>query len=223
MPFARLLGLPLAALLLFAAWPADLALASSEPTPFSARYRLQVSGWPDVTIEHRLAQEGHYWLSEMQASIAMASGEERSRFMVDDTGVQSLHYSSGYSLLGIGDRYSLASDTLRELPDRQTALFLLSQRAHGDQCAATCRLTYQDHRGDRERLRFRVLPRQHLSVPAGDFEALTIEATNPDEPGRRLMLRFHPELPGLLLAADYHRDGERRSRLTLTSLEHSSP
>ena len=33
-----------------------------------------------------------------------------------------------------------------------------------------------------------------------------------------MIFSFHPELPGLLLAMEYQRDGERRSRLALTEL-----
>lgn len=223
MPFARRLRPSLAALLLSASLSPGLVFGSGEPTPFTARYHLELRGWPDATIDHRLVREGHHWLNELRASLALARGEERSRFVIDGDGVQSLHYASGYSLLGMSARYRLAPDALGERPDRLTALFTLSRQAAAGECRDTCRLDYQDHEGEKEQLEYRVRERAPLRVPAGDFEALTVEAHAPDKPGRRLVLRFHPELPGLLLAADYHRDGERRSRLLLTALERPQP
>ncbi|TFH86284.1 hypothetical protein EQG41_13085 [Billgrantia azerbaijanica] len=196
---------------------------ASEPVPFAARYRLEVRGGPDATIDHRLAREGHHWLSAMRGTAALARGEERSRFVIAGDDVQPLYYASGYSLLGMGQRYRLTPDALRERPDRLTALFTLSRRAAAGACTDTCRLAYQDHRGDEETLEYRILARERLSLPAGDFETVPVEATHPDKPDRRLVLHFHPELPGLLLAADYYRKGERRSRLTLIALDTGPP
>lgn len=197
------------------------AAEPTPPTPFSARYQLEVSGWPNATIDHRLSHEGGHWQSQMQASVAVAQGSERSRFIVEDDSVRALHYSSDYSLLGIGDHYRLSPDDLTRLPDRQTALFELSRRAlDGMHCesGAGCRLDYLDHRGRPERIDYRLLAPTTLSLPAGDFTAVTIEATEPDKPERRLVFHFHPELPGLLLSMEYHRDGKRRSRLALSDL-----
>jgi len=194
-----------------------------DPMPFAARYQLEVHGKPDVTIDHRLVREGRHWLNIMRGTAALARGEERSRFAIHGDDVLPLHYASGYSLLGIGKRYRLLPDSLRQRPDRLTALFALSRQAAASACTATCRLDYQDHRGDEETLEYRILARERLSLPAGDFETVPVEATHPGKPDRRLVLRFHPELPGLLLAADYYRKGERRSRLTLTALDTGTP
>ncbi len=190
------------------------------PRPFAARYRLEVKGWPGADVAHRLTREGDHWQSLMETGIRIAHGSERSRFRVEQNGVRALHYASGYTLLGVGDTYRLEADALTTLPDRQTALFALSRRALGGDCAAgeTCRIRYLDHKGREEVLDFRILGPESLSLPAGTFEALTVEANEPDEPDRRLVFRFHPTLPGLLLAVDYHRDGERRSRLSLSEL-----
>ncbi|MFY0992048.1 hypothetical protein [Halomonas sp. C05BenzN] len=188
--------------------------------PFEASYRLEIRGWPDAMIAHRLSRESGHWQSRMQAAIAVARGSERSRFIISPEGVRSVNYASGYSLLGIGGDYRLGSDELAERPDRQAALFELSRRALNGDCQppSRCRLTYLDHRGRREQLDYRILDREPLEVPAGEFEAVRVEAIDPDAPGRRLLFSFHPEVPGLLLAVEYHRDGQRKSRLSLTEL-----
>ncbi len=188
------------------------------PRPFVAHYQLSVSGWPNATIEHRLSHEGDIWHSQMQARIAVATGSERSRFVVEPDGIRSVAYASGYSLLGIGKAYRLGPDELATLPDRQAALFELSRRAARGDCQPRCRLRYQDHRGEEERLLVRHLGPRQVTLPAGDFETIVMEITEPDEPDRRLVFGFHPTLPGLLLTMEYHRDGERRSRLSLSSL-----
>ncbi|MBZ0329439.1 hypothetical protein KZO25_03815 [Halomonas sp. ANAO-440] len=191
------------------------------PQPFDARYRLEVSGWPNASIEHRLIRDNHHWQSRMNASIAVARGNERSRFFLTPDGVRSVNYASGYSLLGIGGDYRLGSDELSELPDRQAALFDLSLSALNGSCQeeAGCRLVYQDHRGREESLDYRVHDRETLSLPAGKFEAVKVEVMDPETPDRTMTFHFHPELPGLLLAVDYRRDGKRKSRLRLTSLD----
>jgi len=186
--------------------------------PFVAHYQLAVSGWPDATIEHRLTREGNAWQSLMQARIPVATGSERSRFIVAPGGIRSVAYESGYSLLGIGKAYRLGPDELAKLPDRQAALFALSRRAARGDCQPRCRLRYQDHQGEEETLLVRHLGPRQVSLPAGDFEAVVVEITEPDEPDRRLVFGFHPTIPGLLLTMEYHRDGERRSRLSLSSL-----
>ncbi|RDB42799.1 hypothetical protein DU490_11185 [Halomonas sp. DQ26W] len=195
------------------------------PQPFDARYRLEVSGWPNASIEHRLNRENNHWQSLMKASITMARGNERSRFFLTPEGVRSVNYTSGYSLLGIGGNYRLGSDELRELPDRQAALFDLSRRVLNSSCQSQegCRLVYQDHRGREETLDYRILDRETLHLPAGEFEAIKVKVTDPETPDRQMTFHFHPELPGLLLAVDYRRNGKRKSRLTLTSLEIQVP
>lgn len=191
------------------------------PQPFDARYRLEVSGWPNASIEHRLIRDSNHWQSRMNASIAVARGNERSRFFLTPDGVRSVNYASGYSLLGIGGDYRLGSDELSKMPDRQAALFDLSLSALNGSCQeeAGCRLVYQDHRGREESLDYRVLDRETLRLPAGEFEAIKVEVMDPETPDRQMTFHFHPELPGLLLAVDYRRDGKRKSRLTLTSLD----
>jgi len=198
--------------------PAAETAARVAPQPFAARYRLEVSGWPSTSVEHRFSRDGGSWHSEMSAAIAVARGEERSRFLIKDQGVRSLQYISGYSLLGLGGDYRLAPDDLAVLPDRQAALFELSRRAIDGSCQESCDIRYQNHRGREERMAYRVLGPESLSLPAGEFEALAVEVTEPDKPERHLVFHFHPEVPGLMLAVEYHRDGERRSRLSLSRL-----
>jgi hypothetical protein len=198
--------------------PAVENATKAVPQPFAARYRLEVSGWPSTSVEHRLTQDGGSWHSEMSAAIAVARGEERSRFLIKDQGVRSLQYISGYSLLGLGGDYRLAPDDLAVLPDRQAALFDLSRRVIDGTCQESCDIRYQNHRGREERMAYQVLGPESLSLPAGEFEAVAVEVTEPDKPERHLVFHFHPEVPGLMLAVEYHRDGERRSRLSLTRL-----
>ncbi|WP_146209046.1 hypothetical protein [Halomonas sp. A11-A] len=198
--------------------PAVENATKAVPQPFAARYRLEVSGWPSTSVEHRLTQDGGSWHSEMSAAIAVARGEERSRFLIKDQGVRSLQYISGYSLLGLGGDYRLAPDDLAVLPDRQAALFELSRRVIDGTCQESCDIRYQNHRGREERMAYQVLGPESLSLPAGEFEAVAVEVTEPDKPERHLVFHFHPEVPGLMLAVEYHRDGERRSRLSLTRL-----
>ncbi|QOR39823.1 hypothetical protein HNO52_15835 [Billgrantia diversa] len=192
--------------------------------PFSASYRLEVKGWPNATIEHRLTRESGHWQSRMQAAISVARGNERSRFIVTPEGVRSVNYSSAYSLLGVGDNYRLGGNELASLPDRQAALVELSRRALNGGCENdACRLVYQDHRGREEVLDYRLLGVETLSLPAGEFEAVRVEVNDPETPEKTMLFHFHPRYPGLLLAVDYRRDGERRSRLTLTSLTTEAP
>ncbi|WP_444999600.1 hypothetical protein [Halomonas mongoliensis] len=200
--------------------PSERATATvqANPQPFAARYRLEVSGWPSTSIDHRLTRDGASWFSEMRAAIAVARGAERSRFLVEEEGVRSLQYTSGYSLLGFGGDYRLAPDDLASLPDRQAALFELSRRAVNGSCSGECELRYQDHRGREEQMNYRVVGAETLSLPSGRFEAVAVKVNEPGKPERHLVFHFHPELPGLLLAAEFHRDGERRSRLSLTHL-----
>ncbi|SDL36711.1 hypothetical protein SAMN05192555_10435 [Franzmannia pantelleriensis] len=207
---------------------ASAAQGLPEPTPFTAHYQLQISGWPNARVEHRLSQHGEQWQSDMRAAIAVARGNERSRFRVNADGVRPSAYSSGYSLLGIGGDYRLGSSELSSLPDRQAALFDLSRRSAvpgncEGQEATPCELRFVDHKGERETLRYRVLERGQVESPAGTFDAVSVETWDPETPERLLVFDFHPDLPGLLLGVDYHRDGERRSRLTLNALETATP
>ncbi|MDZ7851136.1 MAG: hypothetical protein U5L98_00415 [Halomonas sp.] len=194
---------------------------AAEPRPFDARYRLEVAGWPSTTVEHRLSRDGLNWQSSMRAAIAVARGHERSLFIIGE-GTRSLYYASGYSLMGIGKDYELGQEALAQLPDRQAALFELSRRAVVDDCDTPCRLRYLDHRGREERVDYSRLDRRMLELPAGRFEAIRVEVTEPDSPEKRMVFSFHPEVPGLLLAMEYHRDGKRKSQLALTDLTLSS-
>lgn len=196
--------------------PVAESAARVAPQPFTASYRLEVSGWPSTSVDHRLSRDGASWHSEMDASIAVARGQERSRFLIEEEGVRSLQYSSGYSLLGFGGDYRLSPDDLATLPDRQAALFDLSRRAVSGSCSDDCRIRYQDHRGREEQMTYRVLGTEALTLTSGRVEAVQVEVTEADKPERHLMFHFHPELPGLMLAVEYHRDGERKSRLSLT-------
>ncbi|WP_240721703.1 hypothetical protein [Halomonas marinisediminis] len=199
--------------------PRAAAVPSIALRPFAARYRLEVEGWPAAYVDHRLSREGDYWESLMETDIRVARGSERSRFMIQDEGIQSLYYASGYALLGVGDSYQLDAEPLEALPDRQTALFTLSRRIIGGDCAdSPCDIRYLDHKGREERLRAHTQGRSRITLPAGSFETITAEAWEADKPSRRLLFRFHPEVPGLLLSVDYHRDGKRRSQLRLSRL-----
>lgn len=210
---------PMVLALLAPAWASE---TPPSPRPFDARYHLQISGWPDARIEHRLSQEGSHWRSDMRAAVSMAKGSESSRFRVSADGVRATAYNSGYSLLGIGGKYRLAGDDLVPLPDRQAALFELSrQSTQATECGqdrSPCSLRYLDHKGREEVLHYQISERRELTLPAGVFDAVTVESWDPEHPERRLTFNFHPEVPGLLLTVDYHRDGERKSRLTLGEL-----
>ncbi|WP_246007395.1 hypothetical protein [Halomonas nitroreducens] len=194
------------------------ALAAPPPQAFSARYHLQVDGWPDADIRHRLSHDGGTWQSEMRTELPGAWGREWGRFRVAEDRVRALHYAAGYSLLGIQRGYSLDRRELGALPDRQSALVALARRAIGDACSRDCPLHYRDHRGREAVLRYRVLGRDALSLPLGRFERVRVALTEPGEAGKRLVLDLDARRPGLLLALEYHRDGQRRSRLTLTAL-----
>lgn len=198
------------------------AVAHASPVPFQASYQLAIAGWPDAQIDHRLSRRGELWQSEMRADIGIAEGNERSRFRVSEQHVEAQSYTSGYRMLGIGKRYTLAADEMTALPDRQAALFALSRQAvdarcRGDQ-VAPCTLRYLDHKGDEETLQYRVVERGEVALPAGRFPGIRVAIWDAEKPDRHLTMTFHSEVPGLLLSADYRRAGERRSRLVLTRL-----
>ncbi|WP_251977882.1 hypothetical protein [Salinicola avicenniae] len=200
-----------------------LAQAAERPAPFAAQYHLDISGWPDATITHRLSHDGDVWESEMQASIAIASGEERGRFRLEGDTVQALDYRSTYSLAGIGDEYHRDREQLAALPDRQTALFALSRQAPDARCASSqvspCELQYQNHKGEEETLYYRVESQATIATPAGDFPGVTVDTWDPEKRDRHLYFSFHREIPGLLLKLRYVRDGEEKSHLDLTRLQ----
>ncbi|MHB0775816.1 hypothetical protein [Halomonas sp. WWR20] len=197
------------------------------PTPFTATYHLAIDGWPDVDVVHRLSQTGGMWQSDMRASARIASGEESSRFRLVDGRSVPVSFSSGYSLLGYGKQYQLSAEDLTALPDRQTALFTLSRQAPEANCRQTqtapCEIAYLAPKGSRESLRYQVTARGETKTPAGTYPSVTLEAWDPEKPARKLLFTFHSELPGLLLDVEYRRDGERQSRMELTSLQHAAP
>nr|WP_286086898.1 hypothetical protein [Halomonas sp. S3-1-1] len=187
------------------------------PRPFEASYRLDIRGWPGATVRHTLSQEGLHWLSSMRFSIAVAKGEERSRFAVEDNDTRALLYSSSYSLLGVGDDYTLDETELTAL-DRQTALFDLSRRVESSECTerAPCDITFLDHRGRDEHFQYYVHPQATVSVPAGEFQAPSVTLTDVEKPDRHIDISFHPQWPGLILSAEYIKDGRRDTTITLT-------
>lgn len=206
---------PLALLLTCLALP---AMAGTVPRPFDARYHLEVEGWPDAEIRHRLVREAGHWQSEMRADLPGASGREWGRFRLEGERIRALHYAAGYSLLGIHRAFSLDHRELGRLPDRQSALVMLARQAVDADCRRDCRLRYRDHRGREEELRYRILTRGLRQSPLGRFEVVRLTLSEPGEDDRRLILDLDARRPGLLLAMEYHREGRRKSRLTLTEL-----
>lgn len=226
--------LPILLFALLSGWlGSNGAFAQTAPTPFTAHYRLDISGWPDATITHTLSRQGdvsspgEVWESDMRASIKVASGEERGQFQLDGDRVQALDYTSAYSLVGIGDDYHLDKNQLQALPDRQTALFELSSEAPAARCAnpqvSPCELDYQNHKGKTERLFYRVTDRSDIETPAGTFPGVTVDTWDPEKRDRHLYFTFHREIPGLLLKMRYVKKDEARSHLTLTELTLNRP
>ncbi|KPQ23905.1 MULTISPECIES: hypothetical protein [unclassified Halomonas] len=191
--------------------------ALTAPQPFEAKYRLSVSGWPSATITHHLSKADSHWRSDMRFSIAVVSGEERSRFSVADDSTRALLYNSRYSLFGIGNDYQLRESELTTL-DRQTALFDLSRRAGKENCSeeAPCDLRFLDHEGEEEHYQYYVDSQAPISVPAGEFDALNVVMLNTEKSNRELHLSFHPDWPGLVLSAQYIKNGERETQIALT-------
>ncbi len=198
-------------------------LAAAPLEPFAATYRLQIDGWPDATIHHQLTRHDGQWESAMQARIAFAEGNESSRFRLAGDHLEALLYTSSYRLFGMGSDYRLNARQLAELPDRQTALLILSRQALSAACvgvsSSPCTLRYRDYRGDLVTLNYRVSERGESSSPSGRLSSVSVDTWRPDKPARHLMIRFTPDLPGLLLGAEYRRDGELVSTLALTSLD----
>lgn len=200
-----------------------LADGFDAPRPFEARYRLEIRGWPGATVRHTLSQEGLHWLSNMRFSVAVARGEERSRFAVEGDQARSLLYSSSYSLLGVGDSYQLDEEALSHL-DRQAAIVDLSRRAGSEGCteAAPCALEFVDHRGRDEHFQYYDNDEvQRVSVPAGEFDTHSVILQDVDKPDRHLQIDFHPDWPGLILSAEYYKDGRRDTTLRLTQFDPS--
>lgn len=191
--------------------------ALSAPQPFEAQYRLNIRGWPGATITHTLTNEGLHWLSDMSFSVAVARGQERSRFSVDEGSTRSLLYNSSYSLLGVGDSYQLNEAEISSL-DRQTALFDLSRRAGHEHCtqSAPCAIEFVDHKGREEHFQYYVNDPGTIEVPAGEFTALNVSLIDVEKPDRLLQLSFHPEWPGLILSAEYQKEGRRQTTITMT-------
>ncbi|WP_277811086.1 hypothetical protein [Chromohalobacter canadensis] len=214
-----------AALALVACWASlgVISYAYAAPQPFAATYHLRLDGWPDADVQHRLSHlGGNDWQSEMRASVLTAEGYERGKFRLQDDGVQAWHYASGFTLFGLGEHYHLSARELATLPDRQSALFILSRGLDTAPCqratAPPCRLAYADHKGRPEAFAYHVGEPRTLDVPAGAFEARWVEGWNPEKPDRRLHLAFSTQWPGLLIAVEYYRDGELASHMALTEL-----
>lgn len=195
--------------------PSDTAL--SAPQPFEAQYRLNIRGWPGATITHTLTNEGLHWLSDMSFSVAVARGQERSRFSIDEGSTRSLLYNSSYSLLGVGDSYELHEAEISSL-DRQTALFDLSRRAGHEHCtqSAPCDIEFVDHKGREEHFQYYANDPGTIKVPAGEFAALNVSLIDIEKPDRLLQLSFHPDWPGLILSAEYQKEGRRQTTITMT-------
>jgi hypothetical protein len=186
---------------------------------FDAEYRLKVKDWPGATLTHRISHEGRHWLSEMRFSIAVASGQERSRFSADDEATHSLHYYSGYSLFGVGDSYELADADIDTL-DRQTALVDLARRAGRENCteSAPCDIHFVDHRGRDENFEYYAAGTRQIKVPAGTFEALTVVLLDAEKTDRETRISYQPDYPGLIVDASYWKNGKRETHITLTQL-----
>ncbi|MGO3057790.1 hypothetical protein ACT3R7_01925 [Halomonas sp. AOP43-A1-21] len=190
----------------------------TELMPFEAQYRLETRGWPGATINHKLSQEGLHWLSDMSFSVTIARGQEYSRFSESNDSIRSLLYSSSYSLLGVGDSYQLNEGDILSI-DRQAALVDLSRRAGHENCtqSAPCDLDFVDHRGRDENFQYYAAPQTHtLSVPAGEFDAQQVVLIDKEKPDRHLEINFHPDWPGLILSAEYQKEGRRQTRIRLT-------
>lgn len=187
------------------------------PKPFEAQYRLEIRGWPSATITHTLSHQGLHWLSDMSFSIAVARGQERSRFSADENGTNSLLYNSSYSLFGVGDSYQLNEGDISSI-DRQAALFDLSRRVGFEGCTQStpCDITFVDHRGRDENFQYYVNEPTTARVPAGEFDAKQVTLIDAEKPDRHLLINFHPEWPGLILSAEYQKDGRRQTTLTMT-------
>lgn len=196
----------------------EAASTLADIVPFEAQYRLETRNWPSATITHTLSQEGQHWLSDMRFSLAIVSGQEYSRFSVADDAVRSLLFSSSYSLLGVGDSYRLTDNDIATL-DRQAALVDLSRRAGHETCtrSAPCDLDFVDHRGRDEHFQYYATPGTHtVNVPAGEFEVQQVILTDIEKPDRHLEINFHPDWPGLIVSAEYQKEGRRQTRIRLT-------
>ena len=196
---------------------ADDSASLASPQPFEAQYRLEIRGWPSANITHTLTHEGSHWLSDMSFSIAVARGNERSRFYIDDGDTHSLLYNSSYSLFGVGDSYQLNQDDIPSI-DRQAALFDLSRRAGTEGCTESnpCDIDFVDHRGRDEHFQYFVNEPTTARVPAGEFDAKQVTLIDAEKPDRHLLINFHPDWPGLILSATYEKEGRRQTTLTMT-------
>ncbi|PRY66718.1 hypothetical protein B0H98_101713 [Vreelandella songnenensis] len=193
--------------------------ALADLAPFEAKYRLETRSWPSATITHTLSQEGLHWLSDMRFSVAIARGQEYSRFSDSQDTIRSLLYSSSYSLLGVGDSYQLTEADIPSI-DRQAALVDLSRRAGHESCtqSAPCDLEFVDHRGRDEHFQYYAVEGlQTVNVPAGEFEVQQVVLNDVEKPDRFLELNFHPDWPGLIVSAEYLKEGKRQTRIRLTS------
>lgn len=190
----------------------------AELQPFQAQYRLETRGWPGAYITHKLSNEGQHWLSNMSFSVTIARGQEYSRFSANGDSIHSLIYGSSYSLLGVGDSYQLNEGDIPTI-DRQAALVELSRRAGREECTQStpCDIEFVDHRGRNEHFQYYAEPEIHtVSVPAGEFDAQKVILMDIEKPDRHLEINFSPSWPGLILTAEYQKEGRRQTHIRLT-------
>lgn len=190
-----------------------------DPQNFNASYHLSVSGWPDADINHRVTQVGpDSWRASMKARIAIARGMETGHFRFNSDNLASYDYDSNYRLLGISRDYTLDSNKLGQIPDRQSAIIDLARHAATNTCRQDCPVHYRDHRGRDKTLLYQRLADTPMQVAGLTTQALRLELSEPDEPEKRILMALHPDIPGLLLEMEYFRDGKRKSQLSLTSV-----
>ncbi|WP_051234312.1 hypothetical protein [Halomonas halocynthiae] len=189
------------------------------PQGFTANYHLSVSGWPDADISHRLTQvSSDGWRASMKAKIAIARGEETGHFHINGNTLHSYDYASNYHLLGISRDYTLDSNELGQIPDRQSAIVGLALNAASNTCQQACPVHYRDHRGRNKTMFYHRLPDTHMAIAGITTQALRLELSDPDKPDKRILMALHPELPGLLLEMEYFNEGKRKGQLSLTSM-----
>lgn len=186
---------------------------------FDAIYHLEIDGWPDTNIEHRVSRVGEHWRSEMSARIAIARGNESSRFIEDDDRLSALGYSGSYRMLGRSKDYRFDAEQLTPLTDRQTALIELSRQAQERSCLSDCSISFIDHKGREKTAAWQLI--DPVTVVIGDqaIQAPTISLQPMEKPGRNVVISFHPEIPGLILNLGYFKQGQQVNRLSLLSFE----
>lgn len=192
---------------------------ASEDHGFDAHYRLYASGYPNALIRHQLSKDNERVESLMTGrALAVATGNEHSRFLDDGKTLSPLLYVSEYGLIGFQKRYSLPPEDLDGMLDRQMMLYQLSRDARSGHCtqATPCHLRYANHRGSERELRY------HQTEPPASVDIAGLSERYPVtlevmEQGREspLLMSFHPDQPGLIVEAEMRRDDGREYRLVL--------